>query len=122
MLLVEDDKDVREMLEGVLELVFTKVMTAEDGVRGMELLTSPGIDFLVCDLQMPKIKGVDLLQVARRDNPQLALLAMSGYLSPENEVLLRDLEVPFLAKPFRSSDLLEAIESLTLTLCLQNRK
>ena len=84
MLLIEDNKDAREMLRMMLELAGHVVYDAADGVRGLELLNAVRPDVGIIDIGLP---GIDGYQVARRirEHPHgrgMLLLALTGYGSP----------------------------------------
>jgi len=84
VLLIEDNKDAREMLRMVLELAGHVVYEASDGVSGLELLTTERPDVGIIDIGLPSMDGY---QVARRirDLPHgrnMLLLALTGYGSP----------------------------------------
>ena len=84
VLLIEDNKDAREMLRMVLELAGHVVYEAADGARGLELLDAERPDVGIIDIGLPRMDGY---QVARRirDLPHgrdMLLLALTGYGSP----------------------------------------
>jgi signal transduction histidine kinase len=84
VLLIEDNKDAREMLRMVLELAGHVVYEASDGVSGLELLDTERPDVGIIDIGLPRMDGY---QVARRirDLPHgrnMLLLALTGYGSP----------------------------------------
>ena len=81
VLLIEDNKDAREMLRMMLELAGHVVYDAADGVRGLELLDAERPDVGIIDIGLPRMDGY---QVARRirDLPygrDMLLLALTGY-------------------------------------------
>ena len=84
VLLIEDNKDAREMLRMMLELAGHVVYEASDGVSGLELLNTERPDVGIIDIGLPRMDGY---QVARRirDLPHgrnMLLLALTGYGSP----------------------------------------
>ena len=84
VLLIEDNKDAREMLRMMLELAGHVVYEAADGARGLELLNAERPDVGIIDIGLPRMDGY---QVARRirDLPHgrdMLLLALTGYGSP----------------------------------------
>ena len=111
ILLVEDDRDVRILLGSLLAKMSNHVEVAPNGVRALERLAAEDFDFVICDLQMPAVSGVEVCRFARR-NPRTIVLAISGYLNSENARLLDHLGVAFLAKPFRTTQLVDSLERL----------
>lgn len=84
VLLIEDNKDAREMLRMMLELAGHVVYEAADGVTGLELVNAERPDVGIIDIGLPRMDGY---QVARRirDLPhgrEMLLLALTGYGSP----------------------------------------
>jgi len=113
VLLVEDDRAVRLVVERALKSLGLAVVSAVDGVAGLEALDSAGasIDILVSDVVMPGIDGVALLEAARQRFPSLPAVLMSGYAEPPQRRAVGRTGVVFLAKPFAIRDLLEAVRS-----------
>ena len=84
VLLIEDNKDAREMLRMMLELAGHVVYEAADGVAGLALVTAERPDVGIIDIGLPRMDGY---QVARRirDLPHgrdMLLLALTGYGAP----------------------------------------
>jgi len=84
VLLIEDNRDAREMLRMMLELAGHVVYEAADGASGLELLNTERPDVGIIDIGLPRMDGY---QVARRirDLPHgrhMLLLALTGYGSP----------------------------------------
>ena len=109
VLVVEDDDDVRSLLVSLLEPVCGRVETASDGREGLSKLAADRFAVVVCDLHMPNTHGAELCVTLRHEAPETAVLAVSGFLSDENAATLARLDVEFLAKPFRTTDLYQAI-------------
>ena len=63
ILLVEDDRDVRENTAVDLELANYEVMTAENGRRGVEQARLHKPDLVLCDIMMPELDGYGVLHV-----------------------------------------------------------
>jgi CheY-like chemotaxis protein len=86
VLLIEDNRDAREMLRMLLELAGHVVYDAAEGRRGLELLDSQHLDVAIIDIGLP---GLDGYQVARRirEHPNgrdMLLLALTGYGFPSD--------------------------------------
>lgn len=111
VLLVEDDEEIRTPLSELLLERGYDVCPAEDGQVAVEKLrTSDGFDVVVTDLRMPRLNGVQLLEILRDERPELSsrTIVISGYATPEvplppHFVLLR--------KPVSSDDLVDAIRA-----------
>jgi PAS domain S-box-containing protein len=115
ILLVEDDRQVGQVLRRTLERAGYRVVLAEDGRQGQAALRAGAgtFDLLVSDVIMPELNGAELAEEARRLHPELPVLLMSGYTSDALErggATLADVEV--LHKPVSPQRLLARIEQL----------
>jgi PAS domain S-box-containing protein len=103
VLVVEDDEDVRVYTVGILRELGYRVIEAADGATALKLLERGGktIDLLLTDVVMPNMSGSELADAARRFQPALKILFISGYT---RDAIIRDgrLEtgVDLLSKPF----------------------
>jgi CheY-like chemotaxis protein len=113
VLLVDDEDDVRTVLRGFFEGRGCDVVTAEDGVEGLEAIDLESFDAVVTDVQMPRRDGIWLWGEAIKVRPELAgrFLFISGYpfTMPDGGVERER----FLAKPFTMSQLWAAVVSVT---------
>ena len=62
ILIVEDDKDIRESLQEIFELSGYQVSTAANGKLGYDSIMENCPDLVVCDVDMPELDGFELLQ------------------------------------------------------------
>ena len=108
ILLVEDDPDVRMVLEFFFEQRGFRLSTANEFEIGAEILPETHPDLLVSDVMLRGGTGKALAQLARA--MKIPVLLMSG--SPEAERLLEGDPTPFLAKPFRLVDFEREIDKL----------
>jgi two-component system, chemotaxis family, CheB/CheR fusion protein len=81
IVLVEDQADARRMLQLLLETDGRQVYTAENGLRGVELIEQHRPDLAIVDLGLPVMSGYDLARRIRRnrDYDNIRLVALSGY-------------------------------------------
>jgi CheY-like chemotaxis protein len=104
ILLVEDERLVRELAQYVLEVAGHRVVSARTGDEALRLARSApdGVDLLISDVSMPGMSGQDLATALRDQFPELRVLLISGYIPPETETLS---DVHFLGKPFTPDQL-----------------
>ncbi len=109
VLLVDDEEAVRGLARRVLERGGYQVLEAANGEDALSALADhrASVRAVVLDLTMPGLGGEATLQRIRRDNPDLPVIVSSGYV-PEEEGTLAG--VPFLAKPYRPSELVDAVK------------
>jgi len=115
ILLVEDDKTVRELLVITLGNAGYTVLEAGNAEAALELAANQSVkvDLLVSDIVMPSISGSRLMTLLRLSRPDLKVILMSGYAA---ETLARQAPVPhdvtLLEKPFTRDSLLMAIRRI----------
>ncbi|MBI5691793.1 MAG: response regulator [Verrucomicrobia bacterium] len=117
ILLVDDDPFVRNSLLAVLQRAGCTVVAAENGKVALSLLAKQTFDWLVTDLVMPEMEGMELIRAVRLTHPQLRILAMSGggRVAPCNYLPMARLlgAHRVLEKPFLFADLLAVLRDST---------
>ncbi|MBH1992829.1 MAG: response regulator [Sphingomonadaceae bacterium] len=109
VLLVEDEDMVRAVAERALVRQGYKVLTANDGEQGLEVLAGDiAIDLLISDVVMPNMDGPSMVARARQSHPDLPVLFMSGYAEEQLRNSIDLANVAFLPKPFSVNQLAEA--------------
>ncbi len=113
VLVVEDDTDVRTIICAILIEAGYNVYEACDGLEAVDALKKRRYDALLTDYQMPKMDGLELLDLAQAMWPELpVILASSDFLlTGETGSNLLDPAYAVLEKPFERSDLLSLIRS-----------
>jgi PAS domain S-box-containing protein len=110
ILVVDDDKDVRELVVSMLEELGYRVMAAADGYAALRMLgAGTGFDLLLADVAMPGLSGVDVVRQARHDGIAPPVLYATGYADLgvyqnglDGEELIR--------KPYRMAELASHVE------------
>lgn len=113
ILVVEDDPDIRRLTAKVLTNYGYRVDAAEDGDAGWEAICRTSYDLLITDHDMPKISGVELVQMLRSARMTLPVVLASGSLPAE--ALDRNSSLQFAAtllKPFTCDELLKTVEQI----------
>ena len=110
VLVVEDERDVRELACEFLASAGYNVLTAEDGMEAIETVArlGPCIEAVLTDMVMPKLGGTELGAKLEGLLPDVKVLYMSGYLEPRESARLIDAGC-FLQKPFSRDTLLEKL-------------
>jgi CheY-like chemotaxis protein len=111
ILVVEDDRALRDLLQITLEGSGYTVLAAADAAEALRLAEPPGraIALLVSDVTMPGMAGPDLARRLRASRAGLEVLLVSGY-SRDSQLL--DPRVAFLQKPFRPQALTDMVRGL----------
>jgi signal transduction histidine kinase/CheY-like chemotaxis protein len=112
VLIVEDERDVRELLGELLRGEGYGVLEARDGGEALAVAARhPGtIDLLLCDVVMPRLSGGEVAEKLLAERPSMRVLFVSGY--PGDIAARRGLAIPgrrVLAKPFTPETLVEAV-------------
>lgn len=119
VLLVEDDSDVRAIIGAQLSKLNYDVRYSTTGDEALDILSSPAqFKVLLTDVILRgAIDGIDIVKEALRLRPKLGVICMSGYSTPERQIeRLRLQNIQLLQKPFRISQLAEALERLKVDL------
>ncbi len=102
ILIVDDEKSFLLSLTDGLSTHSDKfqILTAENGREAVNVLRSASVDLLVTDLKLPEMNGFELLAWTSRHQPQLPVIVMSAFGTPEIEARLEKLDaLQFLEKP-----------------------
>jgi DNA-binding response OmpR family regulator len=84
ILVVDDDKNTRRLMQAVLEANGYTVTTAHDGEKALEVMESEHIDLVVLDIMMPNMDGYEFTTVLRSGNNDLPILMGSAKQLPED--------------------------------------
>ena len=113
VLLVDDDHKVRKVVTEVLVRAGFEVTTAMNGKEAIEKFESVNPDILLTDIVMAGMRGTELVETLRQRQSGLPALLISGYAGEEMDLLLDSGDdTRFLAKPFRSEELLNQVNAL----------
>jgi two-component system, NtrC family, nitrogen regulation response regulator NtrX len=79
ILIVDDERAIRNTLKEILEYEKYKVSEAEDGVKALEMLKDNHFDAVLLDIKMPKMDGIEVLEKAIEENPETQFIMISGH-------------------------------------------
>jgi CheY-like chemotaxis protein len=111
ILVIEDDKEVRDMLVDYLSFLGYIVVGANDGLDGLKKVKSESYDLVITDLTMPYVSGIGLISVIKRDHPNIPVIAITGYGHYAKELAHEKKADRILSKPFEIQDLKDAVGS-----------
>jgi CheY-like chemotaxis protein len=116
ILVVDDDREIRELLEHALTLAGYEVRTATNGAEALASLTEKPVEVLITDLIMPEKDGVQLISELRKSQPQVRVVAMTGggHISSDQYLKLARAfgAQAVLTKPFSHAELLATMAKL----------
>jgi len=107
VLIIDDEKNIREGLGAALELEDYTVALASDGKEGLERIQKGDIDLVITDLRMPKISGEQVLAKITAENPGIPVIVLTGHGSIDSAVdAMRNGAYDFLTKPLNLDQLI----------------
>ena len=112
ILIIDDDETICTLFKDTLEEEGHVTETATESSRGLELAQDKDYDLVFLDLKMPRTDGAELFRQIKAVKPELPVTIITGY--PESDLMSKALDYgPFsvMKKPFRSSDIISAVES-----------
>jgi two-component system nitrogen regulation response regulator NtrX len=88
ILIIEDEAAIRRVLSKILseENETYQVEDAEDGVEGYEKIKNNDYDLVLCDIKMPKMDGVELLEAVKKIKPEIPIVMISGHGDMETAI------------------------------------
>jgi DNA-binding NtrC family response regulator len=88
ILIIEDEAAIRRVLTKILseESVTYQVEEAEDGVQALEKIKNNDYDLVLCDIKMPKMDGVELLEEVKKIKPEIPMVMISGHGDMETAI------------------------------------
>ena len=111
ILVVDDDKNLRNALKKTFELIGAEVDVAEDGVNALELVKKNEYSMIMSDVNMPRMNGVSSLEAVNQSNLDIPVVMMTG----ESEYTAEDIDerngVVLLQKPVSMKQLKEIVEN-----------
>src|SRR5215470_1395734 len=109
MLLVDDDANVREVLEHLLASFGYECQTAPDAASGLARFEEGSWDLVLVDIVMPGMSGWALIEAIQRRAPTVPVVLITGLNQPAVMQRARAWRLPVIAKPFRADALQTAL-------------
>lgn len=114
ILIIEDNKEVRENIAEIMQLSGYEVITAEDGKRGAEKAISEKPDLIICDIMMPVLDGYGVLHLLNKHKKTVGTPFIFLTSKSERGDFRKGMEMgadDYITKPFDGIELLNAVES-----------
>lgn len=113
VLIVDDDPSIIEVLDARLTAGGFVPHKAMSGAAALEILNNERVDVLVCDIKMPQMSGLELLQKIRPNFPNLPVIFLTAYGTIPNAVdAMKAGAVDYLTKPFDGKELVRKIDNI----------
>jgi len=111
VLVVEDEKIARANLKHVISKEGYDVMTAKDGLEATQLLEQHHFDIILTDLKMDKVDGMGVLEAAKKKDPDIEVIMITGYATVTTAVsAMKKGSFHFITKPFKVEEIRSVIK------------
>jgi len=111
VLVIDDETNMRHMLEVMLEKAGYLPETAADGAEGLVIMQERNFDFVLCDLKMPKMDGMTFLKKAGEKYPEKTFIMMSAYGTIDTALEAMKIGAyDYISKPFKQDEVLLSLK------------
>lgn len=111
ILIIDDDSQIRTLLSERLKFHQYRVITAEDGQDGLDKFKREGADLVLLDLMMPKLDGIETLNLLKKEEPEIIVIMMTAFGTIEKAVeAMKKGAYDFIPKPCEPEHILLTIE------------
>ena len=112
ILVIEDEKDIQNIIKAFLENADYKVETADDGLEGINLIQKNSYDLVLLDIMMPQIDGFVVCEMIRKNN-NVPIIIITALTDEESQLKGFDkLADDYITKPFSMPVVLKHIEAI----------
>ena len=116
ILVVDDEETVREMLVTYLETEGYDVGTADSGVTALQVIEEFNPQVVLLDIRMPDMDGLQCLRLIMKQNPDIAVVMMSGFVS--EQIAKKTLELgafDYINKPISLEHLMKILQLVKIS-------
>ncbi|MEA1956287.1 MAG: EAL domain-containing protein [Campylobacterota bacterium] len=120
ILIAEDDEPTRGQIQGILELFFSDVYIAKNGVEAFEIYKEKKPDIIMTDLTMPRMCGIELTKSVRELHPNQKIIVMSAHT--ETDIIVNAIRSNidgYVLKPLNAMQMFEALEKTAVSLKME---
>jgi DNA-binding NtrC family response regulator len=111
ILLVDDEPSILSVLSTLLRAEGHEVVPALGGVKAQEILQSEKFDLMISDIRMSPVDGMQVLKLARKELPEMAVIMITAYGSVETAVeAMKEGAFDYVTKPFKVDELLITVQ------------
>ena len=124
VLVVDDEQGILDSLTKIFSRENIRVLTAQNGEAGLEVLRKQRVGVLLTDLMMPKVSGLDLLKAAKTIAPETEVILMTAYGTVETAVqAMKEGAYDFVTKPLKRAHVVRTVRNALekQSLLIENR-
>ena len=112
ILIVDDDKIIADILKDLLSERGRSVDVCHDGLAAIERIQKNFYDLIIVDLVMPRVGGLDVLKYARKINPDVIVIIITGYASVETAIMaIKEGAYDYIRKPCKLEEIKIVVEN-----------
>jgi two-component system nitrogen regulation response regulator NtrX len=112
ILIIDDEKSIRSALQEILEYEKYYVELAENGLEGIEKFNANNFDIILCDIKMPEMDGIEVLEKINESEKDVQVIMISGHANVENAVdAIKKGAFDFIEKPLDLNRLLITVRN-----------
>lgn len=116
LLIIDDEQKMSSVLARMLQRDGYDAEWTDDAAKGLEKLSARGYDIILCDLKMPELSGIDVLERAKRISPATDFVMMTAYATAQTAVeSMKKGAIDYLIKPFPIEELKLLIQRIEET-------
>lgn len=106
ILIIDDEENMRHMLQSMLKRYGYTISTARNGAEGLAQISEAHFDFVLCDIKMPQMNGMEFLKAGRDHLLDCTVIMMSAYGSIDMAIEAMKLGAyDFISKPFKNEEI-----------------
>ena len=124
ILIVDDEKAVADILKDCISDKGRSIDVCHDGLEGIDHIQNNFYDLIIVDLVMPKVGGLDVLKYAKKTNPDVLVIIITGYASLETAIMaVKEGAYDYIRKPCKLEEIKIAVNNATdkIKLLRENR-
>lgn len=125
ILIVDDEKAVADILKDCISDKERSIDVCHDGLDGIDHIQKNLYDLIIVDLVMPKVGGLDVLKYAKKANPDVLVIIITGYASVETAIMaVKEGAYDYIRKPCKLEEIRIAVDNAIdkITLFRENRE
>jgi DNA-binding NtrC family response regulator len=106
ILIADDERNIRDGLKWSLEDKEAEILTAANGLEALDVLRARPVDLLITDLKMPRMNGIELLERARKETPDVDVIVLTAHATVDSAVDAMKMGArDYLTKPINPDEL-----------------
>ena len=112
ILIVDDEKAVADILKDCISDKERSIDVCYDGLEGIDHIQNSFYDLIIVDLVMPKVGGLDVLKYAKKANPDVLVIIITGYASLETAIMaVKEGAYDYIRKPCKLEEIKIAVDN-----------